>query len=362
MTIILYGSKTSFYTGKVRAYLDWKKIEYEEVLATAEIHRDIIVPIVGRSVIPIVKTEAGDILQDSSCIIDYFESKNGGPSVFPEGPRQLMVALLLELFGDEWLTIPAMHYRWHYNEHWAYREFGATASPDANPEEQYELGKKRGELFKGFCSILGINELTIPAIEKSYEALLAELDAHFSAYDYLLGSRPSIGDYGLIGAFYAHLYRDPASGKIMNRLAPCVVRWVERMLDAKAAPPGSFLPDDEVPATLVPILERLMAELMPWLQETAEIFETWASENPDAEIPRLVGIANYTIEGVSGQRAASPFSLWMLQRPQAHYEQLDQLQRKSVDQMLDRIGGIDAYRYFRAGPKLIFEDYKIKLA
>ncbi len=362
MTHKLYAAPLSLYSGKARAYLDWKGVDYEEILSSGDVYKDIIVPKVGRPVIPVLDTDGGQTIQDTTCIIDHFEETVGGPSIYPDTPKQRLAALLLETFGDEWLVIPAMHYRWNYNEEWVYGEFGATAAPEASKEEQLAIGKERGANFKGFCPILGINPDTVPAIEASYEALLADLDAHFSVHDYLLGSRPSIGDYGLIGPLYAHLYRDPASGDIMKRLAPRVAAWVERMVDVKAPLSGEFLSDDEVPQTLIPVLERMMGEQMPFLQRTANMLDAWAESNEGVEIPRAVGMADFTVEGVTGQRIAPPFSLWMLQRALDYYAGLSEAEKIVADTLLSSIAGADSFQQFQQGRKLAFVDFKLVLA
>lgn len=362
MTHKLYAAPLSLYSGKARSYLDWKGVDYEEVLSSGDVYKDIIVPKVGRPVIPVLDTDDGQTIQDTTCIIDHFEEAVGGPSVYPDTPKQRLAALLLETFGDEWLVIPAMHYRWNYNEEWVYGEFGATAAPEASKEEQLAIGKERGANFKGFCPILGINPDTIPAIETSYEALLADLDAHFSVHDYLLGSRPSIGDYGLIGPLYAHLYRDPASGEIMKRLAPRVAAWVERMVDVKAPLSGEFLTDDEVPETLLPVLERMMGEQIPFLQTTVNMLSAWAEANEGAEIPRAVGMADFTVEGVTAQRIAPPFSLWMLQRSLDYYAGLAEVDKDAVDSMLSSVAGADRFQQFQLGRRLAFVDFKLVLA
>lgn len=357
----LYAAPLSLYSGKVRAYLDWKGIDYEEILSTGDVYKDIILPKVGRPVIPVVDTDDGQTIQDTTCIIDHFEETVGGPSIYPDTPKQRLTALLLETYGDEWLVIPAMHYRWNYNEEWVYGEFGAASAPDVSKEEQLAIGRERGASFKGFCPVLGINEDTIPAIEASYEALLADLDAHFAVHDYLLGSRPSIGDYGLIGPLYAHLYRDPASGEIMKRLAPRVAAWVERMVDVKAPLSGQCLPHDEIPQTLMPVLERMMAEQMPFLQTTADMLVTWAAANSDTELPRAIGMAAFVIEGVKGQRIAPPFSLWMLQRALAYYQNLDEAQKSVANDFLATVKGASAFRNFAIKQSLVFENFKLSL-
>ena len=37
MTDLLYGTPPSYYTGKVRAYLDWKGADYREVMPDPQV-------------------------------------------------------------------------------------------------------------------------------------------------------------------------------------------------------------------------------------------------------------------------------------------------------------------------------------
>lgn len=254
-----------------------------------------------------------------------------------------------------------MHYRWNYNEDWIYGEFGRSALPDGTPEEQVTRGKQTGKRFRGFVPMLGINDETIPAIEQSYEALLADLNAHFANHGFLLGTRPSIGDYGLIGPLYAHLYRDPESGKLMKRLAPNVASWVERMIDPPVPLSGEFLPDDAVPETLIPVLRRMMAEQLPHLQAVTTMYAGWADANPGADVPRAIGMAPYEIEGVEGQRFASTFSLWMLQRPLDFYRGLEDAKKGSADTLIDAIDG-DSFRDLKLPRRVAFENHRIRQA
>ncbi len=358
MTDILYGSDPSLFTGKARAYLDWKGADYREVAPNEKVRQELILPAIGRMVIPVVQLDDGTLLQDTSVIIDHYEASAGGPSVYPSGPRQRFAALLLECFGDEWLVIPAMHYRWNYNEEWIYGEFGRSMAPDASADQHVAIGKAIGERFRGFVPILGINEITIPAIEASYEALLADLDIHFQAHDFLFGTRPSIGDFGLIGPLYAHLYRDPASGEIMKRLAPHVAQWVERMVDVEQPLSGEFLPDDAVPDTLLPILRRMMDEQLPNLMRTAELTAEWGKASADREVPRAVGMAEYSLGTVSSTRMASPFSLWMLQRALDCLDAMEDDERAGCAALLDKVGG-NALLDFPMPFQLVFENHRL---
>ena len=74
--------------------------------------------------IPVLVTPEGVAVQDTADIVDHVERVESGPSVFPAGPVQKLASLLLELYADEWLIIPATHYRWTYNEAWIVGEFG----------------------------------------------------------------------------------------------------------------------------------------------------------------------------------------------------------------------------------------------
>jgi len=53
--------------------------------------------------IPIVKTPENEYLQDTSNIIDTLELAHPSRSVYPTSSKQKLVALLLELYGDEWV-------------------------------------------------------------------------------------------------------------------------------------------------------------------------------------------------------------------------------------------------------------------
>ena len=94
---ILYGSPFSYFTGKVRAYLQWKQIPYDEVQSTAEVFREVILPRVGFAVIPVVTTPEGETLQESTDIIEVLVQRHGGPSVVPAGGVQRLAASLLGL-------------------------------------------------------------------------------------------------------------------------------------------------------------------------------------------------------------------------------------------------------------------------
>lgn len=357
----LYGAEVSYFTGKARAFLDWKGVDYEERVASREVYASIILPRVGWPVIPVMTGPDGETLQDTSDIIDTLDARLGGPSVHPEGPVQRLAALLFELIGDEWLVLPAMHYRWAYNRDFAYAEFGQLSVPEASPDEQFETGKANAVRFEGALPFLGITPETADAIEAAYLRFLDQFSAHLEAHPTLLGSRPSIGDFGLCGPLYAHLYRDPASGEIMKARAPLVARWVERM-QAPDVLSGDFLPDDQVPQTLWPMLADQLADFLPVLASTASALSAWAADKPSGEpVPRALGPHAFKVGNAAGSRMIFPFNLWMLQRPLDHYWSLTEPERDAADTFLAAIGALEAFRSVRF-PRLARQSFKLVLA
>jgi glutathione S-transferase len=319
----------------VRAYLKYKGIPHEEIAATTDVYRNVILPRTGVRFIPVLISDDDVAVQDSSAIIDFLEARYPSPSIYPAGPLQRLAALLFEMYGDEWLVIPAMHYRWNIPENRAFaiEEFGRLAAPDVTPEEQRAIGAQRAEPFAGALPALGIHPETVPAIEASYLAFLKDFEHHLADQPFLFGTRPSIGDFGLFGPLYAHLYRDPASGKLMRSHAPGVAAWVERMRDP-APQSGAFLHDDFVPATLEPLLRRAFEEFGPVLTNTVGSLAAW--ERPD--VPRALGRHTFELGGVSAQRAIYPFNVWRWQRAYDAYCQLSGDLRTRADALMNRIG------------------------
>ena len=333
----LYGAAISLYTGKARAYLRYKNVPFTEEAGSPEIFERI-----GFRMIPVLHAPDDELIQDTTDIIDYIQHKHGGPSVYPEGPVQKLVALLFEVYGDEWLLIPAMHYRWAHNLDYTLIEFGKFAVPDESPEAQRAAGEKMSANIRRSLPSLGITDETIPAIEAWYEEFLGHLNDHFEHHWYLLGSRPSIGDYGLMGPLYAHNYRDPASGALMRRIATNAARWID-LMNTPSPNSGHFLPNDEIPRTLEPMLRRMFAECMPAMVDTVHATADWIDAHPDAnEIPRTVGEHQFHIGDATGTRLLRSFSQWMFQRPLRHYQSLAGEDRARADELLHSVGGYEA--------------------
>lgn len=358
MGYVLIGAEASQFSGKARAYLRWKGVDFSETAATPEVYRDIVEPRIGFAVIPVLLTPDDKAVQDTADIIDYVEHAEKGPSVYPDSPVQKLASLLLELYADEWLVIPAMHYRWNYNEAWVTKEFGRTAAPNASPEEQARIGQVIAAPVKAGAPRFGVSDDTISGIEAHYEGFLADYSAHLRKMPFVFGARPSLADFALFGPLYGSLYRDPVSGERMRRLAPVVADWVERMLKIRRDE-SNLLAGDEAPSSLHPILKRQMNEQLPVLLDSARALGEWAMAQPKgARIKRSLGTHEFAIGGRRGERTIMSFSLYRLQRALYQYAAMSDSDRQRADRFLEAVGG-QALSGFKLPVRIERRDYRL---
>lgn len=356
----LWGTPHSLYTGKVRSYLIKKQVPFTELMASDRRFLSEIVPAVGHMVIPVAESPEGELIQDTTAIIDHVEARHGEVSITPAGPVQQIVAHFLDAFGSNYLTPAAMHYRWSYRveqELFLQTEF-ARAVPVAMPYAQrLAAAKSIMDRFGGMLTPLGVDAETIPQIEAAYGELLDLLEAHFRAYPYLLGGRPSLADFGMMAPLYAHLARDPVPAQMMRTRAPNVARWTERMNCTiiedhdYVDPGGSFPAGDAIPETLEAVLGAAFAQWTPGIAADAAQFEFWLAGQADAmpgtvislgdkrQVHPHVGKVRYDWRGISVTRASHIHSLWHLSRAQAAADALPADAAARLAALLARTGG-----------------------
>jgi hypothetical protein len=298
-------------------------------------------------------------------MIDYLEENlpsltQGNPSllyqpfrsVHPATPIQKFTSYLIEMWADEYLKLPAMHYRWSFlnvNSKFLLHEWGKIMAPHLPAQERDELvlSQKKGVSYsamKGTLPYLGITSQTVPEIEKSFLQLLDQLESHFRIHPFLLGDRPCLGDFALMGPFYAHLYRDPYPSGIVKSHAPSLCDWIDRMngikpsyvrlfqssekgkVDQHPLGParlgevvafGDFAPDDHIPETLLPIIASIFHNHIPIILSTANLLRSHFAEDAtpvNGELPRLLCFHEYQIGNVRDQKGAYPYDVWMAQR------------------------------------------------
>ncbi|MCG8392439.1 MAG: glutathione S-transferase family protein [Pseudomonadales bacterium] len=317
----LYGVPHSLYTGIARCYLRTQGIAYSEIPTTHADFSQRIVPAIQRSIIPVLETPQGEIVQDSLDIIDHFEAQGVPYSAYPAGLLQRVLSVIIAYYGTQAMLPHAMHYRWSYRDQqddFLRDQFAAGAGE--------AMADKIMARMNSYLPQLGVDEHTIPEIEASFLQLLNTLNAHFAEHPYLFGGRPSLADYGLIGPLFAHLGRDPVPGHIMKTRAPKVFRWVERMtapgLDTPEFPDygDDYLADDAIPATLEPLLQQIADESFPMLTDKLAFMDGLiekyqpADGQPVSPKPhqRYVGVVDTAFRGMPVKAGVQPYLLYVL--------------------------------------------------
>lgn len=330
-----YGSEVSYFTAKGRAALRAKRIFFDEVLATPRVYREVILPRTGLAFIPVLVTADGRTVQDTSEICDWLEWEAPVPGLLPKSPVQRFVAYLWELYADEFLILPALHYRWSYPESaWkARRDFAATTG---DPERAERFADR---IVQG-TRAMGIDERTGPALEAHTETLLERLEAHWAEHDFLLGGAPSLADCALMGPLYPHLYLDAVPGRLLRGEAIRTCHWIERMNHPDVERYGPWLEADGLAPTLRPLLEGIGEDAVPLVLAAVRAFDAWADAEgePGATPPRFAGRHEATLRGVRFERATSPYTLWMLQRVREAYLGLGEEERADVRAALEGTG------------------------
>lgn len=338
----LYGSEISYFTGKVRPALRYKRVPFVEILATPDAYRNVIRPRTGIAFIPIVVTPEDETWQDTSEILDHLERRFPDPPLYPATQAQRIVCFLWELYCDEFLILPGLHYRWSFpeSEAKARADFAATSGNAQN-------AGRFAEAVKGFTPMIGVRPESIPAIEAHTRELLDLLESHLAEHPYLLGKRPSLADCSLIGPMYPHLYLDAVPGRLLRETAPRLCHWIERMNHPDPESFGEWESDDGLPQTMRPLLELIGRDAVPLVLDTVRAFETWADTRPagDNSPPRMVGTHRTALRGASFERYTSPYTLWMVQRPLDAYAALGAPERAAVDRLLAGTGCEELFRY-----------------
>jgi len=378
----LWGGPLSLYSGKARSYLIKKRIPYVERFPSHSDFPTRVMPAIGLFVIPVLEAPDGTLVQDTTRIFEYLEARHPEPVVVPSSPLQNAVAWLISAFASEGLLQAAMHYRWSYRreqESFLQAEFGRILHAGSGPAARDAQAMAVMQQMNSYLPVLGVTAETVPAIEASYEALLDILQHHFAAHPYLLGGRPSIADFGLMAPLFAHLSRDPYPSNLMKLRAPNVYRWTERMNLAQIAD-GEFPdqreiypPADEIPETLVPLLQHIFADWGPEIAAYARQYDAWVQANPSAPAGHLLsqsqerrvhpslGEVTFDLRGVPMRRQCAPQALWHFDKAASLARGLAGSSRELWRALMQRTGGAQVMSISLARP-IVHRDNVLVLA
>lgn len=335
----IYGWPSSPFTEKVVRYARFYELSHELIVPTAWQLRGKITRAVGRAIMPTMELSTGRWIQDSSEIVDYLASQIPHEGAFPSSPPQRLVSALLEYYADEWMPIMIMHTRWNTPENRAFAEaeFATTGLPWVPSPLAKRLVRPIAKKMASYRAVLGINEQSVPGVERRLGELLTQLDTHFAEVQFLLGDAPCIGDFALCGPLYAHIHRDPGSRSRFKGLDH-LCAWMGR-LEGPPTRRFNFADDDEVPPTLEPILASIFDEQWKFASEVLRAVGRFALESPGIPLPRGLGWAPCTVGGIETRRKIATESQWKIQRVLEVYRQPWICESPLVESLLRRTNG-----------------------
>jgi len=284
LSIVLAGQYWSPYTRKVRAVLRYRHIPFTWVPRGSK-WDDLPTPPVP--IIPVIAYPSDDgyddVTVDSSPQIMRLETEHDGRSVVPSDPALAFIDMLIEDFGDEWVTKMMYHYRWAYepdiDKAGKLLPLGSNMQLDSDGAQQgYDYITKRQISRR---ALVGSTDWNTPLIEDSYRRVLALMQARFSRGDFLLGERPGRGDFAIFGQLTQLVQFDPTSMQVAVDEAPKVIRWVERADDLSWLPvegDDGWDPIESLDPSISEMLSEVGRTYAPFMVANAQALMSGADE------------------------------------------------------------------------------------
>jgi glutathione S-transferase len=373
---VLYAMRSSLYSSKARSYLLKQGIDYVETPPGDPSYIEQVVPEISRWVIPVFRTADGQLIQDTEDVIDHLDAQV--PPERSADPSEGVLSVLsrvFSMFGSEGLMRPALHFRWNFDDDnmpFVLEDFGrglvlpggTNAFGSTNLDAEAEAGTSEtearaqiaefaGNQMRKLTVDFGVNPDTIPEIERCYSEFLALFSAHLEEAPYLLGGRPTRGDFALMGPLYAHLSRDPYPSAIMKRDAWPVWSWTERML-VPIAGTGQYgkvstelFDGDNLPSTLTDLLAYVCSEIADEAVAHVRFVDEYLAENPDTAegvvvggkaSKRSLGMVTWNWHGHEITTHAIPYRILHLQKIQGAFEALTPEGQAQVREILSAAG------------------------
>lgn len=262
----LLGLEASPYTMKVESFLKFKGIQYEWINRSLK-NEKLFQKHAKVQLIPLLFFPTGETMQDSTLIIERLEKEYSNSTIHPEDDTLRFLSYLFEEFGDEWCNKLMFFQRWFY-------ESDAIATGRRLAKDRLE-GQWWAPAVRPIAARLlvrrmvprlaysGGNSVNIPQLKKSFTNLATLLNKHFEFRPYLLGGRPSFGDFGLWCNFY-EAWTDPTANAYLESNTPALVGYIKRMLSPTIQ--GEFETIETLRSTLAPIMaDEIAGRFLPWM-------------------------------------------------------------------------------------------------
>jgi len=265
----LFGAETSAYSTKMRSYLTYKSVAFDWVPRTQE-SEDEIKRVSRFATLPVLVTDSGYAVHDTTPLIEALEADQPEPSATPADPSLGFLACVLEEYADSWLAKAVFHYRWGRKKD---QKIAAQRAIDEyytqSPPDDRKASEDRAiETMTGQLKLMQVDGDLGDVVEKSFKKFVKLLDDHLRKHLFIFGDRPSIADFAIAGQLIQML-KDPTPAKIIEKDGEFVAKWCEFMSAPTAS--GPFAAFDDLKETLAPIFaDDMAAFFLPWAAENLE--------------------------------------------------------------------------------------------
>lgn len=273
----LYGGGGSPYSMKMRAIMRYRRLPFDWVLVTPaqrqQLKHD------GPPVIPILQFPDGTLHVDSTPLAYLLEARHPGErSIIPEDPCHAYLSDLIEDMGDEWCTKMMFHYRWYFDVDQIYssRQIISDNSPGTVGEALDHAAEAIRARQVSRMPLVGCTEQNRPVIESGYHRVLRILSGFVTRDEFLFGTRPSLGDFGIFGQLQV-LASDHTPMLIMRTEAPRVYDWVRRMNDLSGIE-GDWHAAGNLRDATVALLKFTATNYLPFLKANYDALQAGESE------------------------------------------------------------------------------------
>ena len=280
---LLYVMDISYFSGKLEMYFRYRNFNFLRIEPTlSELHE--IKKKTGTSQVPLVYDRLENVwLRDTTYIIRYMEEKYipkpCQSPIYPDCAIQQFISLILEDFADEYMWRPAMYMRWEpgvdskvVSTRFVWEFVDRSGFVKLLPKSlASSIMIFRQWLFSVFGEGI-VEPLQHTIVKSQFYAVMDSLQTILENTPFILGSHPTIADFGLLGPFFRHFSSDPTPRKIMQQQAPEVYEWVARMWNCKTdklQPYYELVGSTEIiPATWKPLFP-LIKEYLKYLHQNA---------------------------------------------------------------------------------------------
>lgn len=362
-TITHHGVMFSYYSAKTRAYLGYKRIPFVEQYNAMEMQGRI-KEVIHKSMIPVVEMPDGEILQDTTAIIDELERRYPERPTLPDDPVMLLISRLVEFAIDELWISTAMNTRWNDPEsnQFIVNEFGSRIGVSAglSGDDARALGEQVAGRMQSYLPRLGVGSAEGQEVaNRLFRDATRSLDNVVGPVRFAFGPRPTLIDFCLFTGYYAHQYRDLGEAqRFMKSETPSLCYYLDNLHAAQCAPEEGELEITDELQSYLQVIGPPSAGFARGIQEgTAEA----ASATVSGEVfEESIAEFDFDVMGANFTRGGSTFSAWKLQRVRDVFDGLTNEDRARTSSLLADTGWLEVLST-DPGFRLRRLDYQIRL-